>query len=489
MDSWIRGFVDSWIRGFVDSWIRGFVDSWIRGFALLAMGCLLPRLALAGIAESEPNNTMAAANTISWDTPNFAGVSVARINPRTDADFYRITTPTLPTGTRMSVVMTPTSPDQALDARLTILSSTGAQLLDKDSSGDNRWESGEIPVGSFQTYFIQCRSADWSSSGSGEYTVDISLFVPPTISRAYWQVPNQTLTCFHGTQVGLYAELLGFNVGNPVIFRLYEADAFSNDPVGERTTTVQSINGQLFASVTWSAAWQPDGVGDPEFYFTVEGRAAVGQSAELTVTREDPNDKLATAEPLGAVIQSLSLSGAISIPDDVNLYSFQAKSGQRITFDMDRPTGSLKPLLRLFDANGNELKRNSGGSNPVEPPVNEAFLEHAFTGQGTYFVGVSGLGNDGYDPKTGSKDAVGSIGSYKLTLSPGLAGQIRKDPSGTNHLVDLLRVDDPGAPIEGTKTTWVLVHGWNSSRGSANIAELAQALRKSRPADQVLTLA
>ncbi len=57
-----------------------------------------------------------------------------------------------------------------------------------------------------------------------------------------------------------------------------------------------------------------------------------------------------------------------------------------------------------------------------------------------------------------------------------------------DHLVSIQRSDVPGGEIVTNKTTWIVVHGWNASRTSSNITNLASAIRMSRPNDQVLTL-
>ncbi|MEM8504358.1 MAG: calcium-binding protein, partial [Cyanobacteria bacterium P01_D01_bin.1] len=54
--------------------------------------------------------------------------------------------------------------------------------------------------------------------------------------------------------------------------------------------------------------------------------------------------------------------------------------------------------LRLFDADGNELAANNDGAAPGEEFSRDPFIEFTAETAGTYYVGVSQLGNRNYDP-------------------------------------------------------------------------------------------
>lgn len=449
----------------------------------------LSGVAVAGISETEPNGTLASATTVALDASNRGAVSVAKINPRTELDLYRVTIPVLPGPLTLRTVMTPTAADGALDAWIRILSSTGESLVGKDGSFDNGQEVTELMVVGGSTYYIECRSADSFSSGTGDYRLEISVVVPPTILSAYWDTPNGTLRCFDATRVSLNAKLAGFAVGDVVTFSVFEEDNLTpDDPIGTANVTVFSAGSALYASASWDAKWISDESGDPEFYFTVTGRGATATSPLLDVLPGDPDDQQTEATPLGPLTTTQEKTDEVILPDDVDLYSLQVSAGQRLTFDVDRPAGALAPTLRLFASNGSELVRNTGGAAPLEAPANEAFIERTFPLAGTIYVGISGAGNTNYDPITGAGDLPGSTGSYRLTVSPGIAGHVQKPGSSTEYLVDLLRADKPGAPVDSLQTTWVVVHGWNSSRTEPNIAEVATALAMARPNDQVVTL-
>jgi pimeloyl-ACP methyl ester carboxylesterase len=54
--------------------------------------------------------------------------------------------------------------------------------------------------------------------------------------------------------------------------------------------------------------------------------------------------------------------------------------------------------------------------------------------------------------------------------------------------VDIVRFDVARGEIVKSQMTWIVIHGWNSSRTEPNITDLASAITFIRPTDQVLTL-
>lgn len=207
----------------------------------------------------------------------------------------------------------------------------------------------------------------------------------------------------------------------------------------------------------------------------------------ITIQDDDPNDQLNQAILLGPMIQTQIGTGAIDSATDVDMYSFTVAADQRISFDIDQTTG-FDSYIRLFDSNGNQLAANDNarGPGPEETSNVNSYLEYTFNGGGTYYLGVSGSGNTNYNAITGAGDVNGSIGSYTLVVSPGIAGTARVNGVATDYLVDIIRLDRKA--IDPSKQTWIVIHGRNSSRTNANIAELASSLASTRSNDQVLTL-
>lgn len=139
----------------------------------------------------------------------------------------------------------------------------------------------------------------------------------------------------------------------------------------------------------------------------------------VTGETEDPDDTIGEAIPLGAVSDGpLSAVGQTIVTGaDVDMYSFTVGAGQRVAFDIDNPSGGLNSYIRLFDVAGIELAANDNASGPApEHSASDSFLEYTFNTAGTYYIGVSGVPNTGYNPLTGAGDAAGSTGQYDLTL-------------------------------------------------------------------------
>ncbi|SFI19025.1 pre-peptidase C-terminal domain-containing protein [Planctomicrobium piriforme] len=135
---------------------------------------------------------------------------------------------------------------------------------------------------------------------------------------------------------------------------------------------------------------------------------------DVLVIGNDLDDQM--GEDIPVAIGSTT-SGVIDTHSDVDLYSFTAQAGQSLSFDIDRPDTALDSWLRLFDAAGNEITFNDDAPGPGEVHSGESYLEHTFTADGTYYVGVSGFENKDYDVLTGLGDIdVGVMGDYTLTI-------------------------------------------------------------------------
>ncbi|MEO0768692.1 MAG: TIGR03118 family protein, partial [Cyanobacteria bacterium J06649_4] len=124
----------------------------------------------------------------------------------------------------------------------------------------------------------------------------------------------------------------------------------------------------------------------------------------------------------------------IDFSEDVDLYSFDLEAGEAIEVDVNATTeldGSaslLKPVLRLFDADGTELDTVGQVDSLEQISTDPGEANLTFTAQtaGTYYAGISVLGNDDYDsnvPGSGSGwliDGVAEPGAYEVTFSTGI---------------------------------------------------------------------
>ena len=127
--------------------------------------------------------------------------------------------------------------------------------------------------------------------------------------------------------------------------------------------------------------------------------------------------------PGSALVGTIGRDSANLRDSDVDIYSFQVVSpgivGIEVTTNLDNPN-DFDSYLRLFDANGNEIASNddlaatdgfSGIDVTLEP--------------GTYYVGISGVGNVSYDPNIAGSGIAGDTGNYALELSLN-----NQDPNG-----------------------------------------------------------
>ncbi len=324
---------------------------------------------------------------------------------------------------------------------------------------------------------------------SNEATVIINVLPKPEFVSVFWSTPNRVSTCYSGTTITLFAEVKGFNTNDIVKFQVAEDDLVWDDGITTVEATVYQYDSKKYASATWVSRWVDDAGTNPEFYFTASGRGLTSaKSSLLSIIPADTDDTLSSASVLSVINYSVETNNAIELPDDVDFYTINASTGQTITFDVDRTSGAFAPMLRIFNSNGLELTNNVGQIAPMELSTNEAFLSHTFSSPGIYYVGVSGAGNATYNPLTGKGDFPGSYGTYRLTISSGFASHITRPDSSSEYLVDICREDKNGQPIDPNKNTWVIIHGWNSSRSESNIRKLVGSVIATRPEDQVVTL-
>ena len=141
---------------------------------------------------------------------------------------------------------------------------------------------------------------------------------------------------------------------------------------------------------------------------------------------DDPDNTIAEAVDSGvngpgfAVINDTIDAGA-----DADIYRFQLSQGDSVTLDINASqlgTG-LDPILRLFDADGNELTVNDDAQDPSSGVFSlDSFIVFEADTTGDYYVGVSGFSNFDYDQINGrtNLDPDGqffSSGDYELVIN------------------------------------------------------------------------
>src|SRR4051812_32209954 len=95
----------------------------------------------------------------------------------------------------------------------------------------------------------------------------------------------------------------------------------------------------------------------------------------------DPDDELSEARSLNLSTGTAIVTGeAISLPTDVDMFSFTVAAGQRLSFDVDHigTATDQDTVLRLFNSAGTELAYSDDAPAPGEAYGLEAYLDYTF---------------------------------------------------------------------------------------------------------------
>jgi hypothetical protein len=69
---------------------------------------------------------------------------------------------------------------------------------------------------------------------------------------------------------------------------------------------------------------------------------------DVQLTADDLDDQISEAISIGAMTRTYPITNSIASGTDVDMFSFSVVAGQRISFDIDRFSGSLDSYIRLF---------------------------------------------------------------------------------------------------------------------------------------------
>ena len=107
------------------------------------------------------------------------------------------------------------------------------------------------------------------------------------------------------------------------------------------------------------------------------------------VAEKEPNGGFAQAQEIqpGQVV-----AGTVDRPQDVDLYRFAGRAGQRITAEVlaSRLGSPLDPFLTLYDAAGHALTADDDSAGSADPRVDVTLPR-----DGTYFLGVADANDQG----------------------------------------------------------------------------------------------
>lgn len=107
-------------------------------------------------------------------------------------------------------------------------------------------------------------------------------------------------------------------------------------------------------------------------------------------------------------------NGLIEGDTGVDLYAFTPTTSGNYDIRTDTSQeGSADTYLRLFDVSGNQLAANDNATSASTA----SFIRYYLQAGQTYYIGVSGSGNEAYDPVTGAGAEPGSTGTYVLSVN------------------------------------------------------------------------
>lgn len=164
----------------------------------------------------------------------------------------------------------------------------------------------------------------------------------------------------------------------------------------------------------------------------------------------EPNDTIALATTVpfaasgSAEFTGVFLGDGVNAGLDVDMFRLDLARGGLISAKVIAqrlsPASPFDGMLRLFNALGEQLAVNdqSDGFDPA--------LDFFVTTGGTYYVGVSGFPNDGYNPFVGGSGVTQSSGTYTVQLDVELIGDSRF-PAVSPNFTQPLAIPDAGQNV------------------------------------------
>ncbi len=240
------------------------------------------------------------------------------------------------------------------------------------------------------------------------------------------------------------AVTLGGNAAGAQDLRLYRVDASAGDPLlvsasgagfaprlrlfNTNGTELASAEGDTLRYTAGSSGAYYVGVSraanaayDPRVAFPGTGTAVAAATLTLSVTRIGVAE--ATSQPQGGDVPDvignartllLPRGGSITVPvnigdgtaagRDVDMYRITLQAGEVLR--TTTPNGTFDGYERIFDATGRQVA--SADDSPLNWTV---------PASGTYYIGLSGWSNTGYNPNIAGSGSTGNTGTLSLTIT------------------------------------------------------------------------
>ncbi len=168
------------------------------------------------------------------------------------------------------------------------------------------------------------------------------------------------------------------------------------------------------------------------YYIRVYGYSGATNFYMLTANIESVPSQDVVGDTLAAAsILTFDSAGNASFDslleqDDIDLYRFVLDQPGQISARTSLPAGGMveaDTYLRLFDASGNELAADDDSGDGLYSEL-QSELD-----SGTWYIGVSGFGNDIYSPVDGSQSQSDMLGDYRLAVAVAFADDHADGPA------------------------------------------------------------
>ncbi len=368
------------------------------------------------VSETEPNNTLSTANLIVPDV-TLRGT----FNPHGDVDFFAFEAGA---GQQVTVdieaqSLTPPSP---ADTVVTLYDSSGRPLAENDDESPGVRDSLlRFTLPTAGRYVIRIRDVAQRGGPNFSYRARVTLTggtAPGLLSesepndslaRANALTPNVTVRGVLNPSGDV--DFFSFQATAGQRLRLdVRAKALTPPSAADTVVALFDSSGRKIAENDDRAPGQLDSL--LEFPITTSGRYAFsirdfgnkgGESFtyEVTVTltggaparvnESEPNNTFSQAQTISPDVLIL---GKLDPEGDVDIFSFTATAGQRVTVDINarslRPPSEADTVVTLFDSAGAQLAENDDAGDSLD-----SFLTFEIPRSGRYFVRIRNFSSKG----------------------------------------------------------------------------------------------
>lgn len=391
-------------------------------------------------ATGEPNDSLgtAIAITLSSGAATVSGTIGDGTYAAADVDIYAVK---VAAGDVLTVDIDAATlaTSSSLDSYVRVFNASGMQVAFNDDAAGSLDSLVTYTVPTSGTYYVGISSYGNSSYSAttagtaraggttGNYAAQISVVVPslPAPTADLIDVsPDPRTTSVSALVVQFSRGVAGVDVGDFSLTRSGTAVSLA----GVSVTTTDSIRWTLAgldAATTSAGSYVLTLNAAGSGIVAVDGGMSLAASVSDAWTTQaatlvDAGDTLASAAVLGITSGDIRLSGRVGDGSrgtmDVDLFRVTLAAGQTITIDIDARTlsggSTLDSYLRLFNSAGRQLAANDDDGSSLD-----SLLTFRASTAGTYYVGISGYGNSGYNPTRAGSGRAGSTGDYQARFA------------------------------------------------------------------------